>query len=427
MNQEWERDREGYEEEIDLRELFSVILKWKWMIVMVTIASVVVAGLVSFFVLSPIYESKTVLMAVTASEKLNYQKVSDENLEGVVNTISRLPEMTLNTYLGQLKNTALMEAVLKSTGLDKAGYTPNMIQSTIKGNIVKDTNLIEVTVSHTDPVIAALIANTLSEEFVKFISEKNRTRTNQSLVLLQEQIKISESELALANQSLMDFNRSGRSIKLIEEELNTAIDNLVKYKSLLTQTRIDKDQSQAAYNKLEESLINTPAYIIDGSDTVPNPVYTNLMDELNKKQIELTEHDASMTAIINEINYLEEDIKYLQTELTEKKMEEEKILREVRRLEHSHELFTDRIAQNQVLQSLDIGENSILIMQPATEQYTPVKPNKKLNMAIALILGLMIGIFLAFILELFDNYIKTPEDVAKHLDLPVIGSIPESD
>ena len=54
-----------------------------------------------------------------------------------------------------------------------------------------------------------------------------------------------------------------------------------------------------------------------------------------------------------------------------------------------------------------------------------VKPRPKLNMAIAGVLGMMISVFLIFMLEYMDNTIKTPEDVARHLDLPVIGMIPK--
>lgn len=55
----------------------------------------------------------------------------------------------------------------------------------------------------------------------------------------------------------------------------------------------------------------------------------------------------------------------------------------------------------------------------------PVSPNVLLNIAIAGVLGLMLGVFLAFLLEFLDNTIKTPEDVEKYLNLPVLGSIPK--
>ena len=53
----------------------------------------------------------------------------------------------------------------------------------------------------------------------------------------------------------------------------------------------------------------------------------------------------------------------------------------------------------------------------------PVKPNKMLNIAIAFVVGLMTSIGLAFLLEYLDKTIKTDQDVARKLGLPVLGSI----
>ena len=68
-------------------------------------------------------------------------------------------------------------------------------------------------------------------------------------------------------------------------------------------------------------------------------------------------------------------------------------------------------------------ENVQVIDEAEPSEY-PVSPRPMLNIAIAAILGLMLGIFLAFLLEMLDNTIKTPEDVEKYLGLTVIGSIP---
>lgn len=48
-------------------------------------------------------------------------------------------------------------------------------------------------------------------------------------------------------------------------------------------------------------------------------------------------------------------------------------------------------------------------------------------MVIAAVLGLMVAIGLAFILEHLDDTVKTAEDVRKHLGLPVLGNIPQMD
>lgn len=54
----------------------------------------------------------------------------------------------------------------------------------------------------------------------------------------------------------------------------------------------------------------------------------------------------------------------------------------------------------------------------------PVSPNKKMNIAIAFLLGLMVSVGLVFLLEYLDNTYKTKEQLEKELELPVLGVIP---
>lgn len=54
----------------------------------------------------------------------------------------------------------------------------------------------------------------------------------------------------------------------------------------------------------------------------------------------------------------------------------------------------------------------------------PVSPNKKMNIAIAFLLGLMVSVGLAFLLEFLDNTFKSKDQLERELDIPVIGVIP---
>lgn len=67
----------------------------------------------------------------------------------------------------------------------------------------------------------------------------------------------------------------------------------------------------------------------------------------------------------------------------------------------------------------------IQIMDKPQLPSAAVKPNKKLNLAIAFLIGLMSSVGLTFVLEYLDKTIKSEEDVARYLDLPVIGIIPK--
>lgn len=52
-----------------------------------------------------------------------------------------------------------------------------------------------------------------------------------------------------------------------------------------------------------------------------------------------------------------------------------------------------------------------------------MKPQPLLNIAIALVVGLMAGVGLSFLLEYLDNTIKSEQDIEKLLELPVLGAI----
>ncbi|WEG13381.1 Wzz/FepE/Etk N-terminal domain-containing protein [Pullulanibacillus sp. KACC 23026] len=78
------------------------------------------------------------------------------------------------------------------------------------------------------------------------------------------------------------------------------------------------------------------------------------------------------------------------------------------------------------IQSLMKVDNvSILSKASIAEHASPVKPNLKMNVAIGFVVGLMISIGLAFLLEFLDKTIKTEEDIERYLELPVLGAITE--
>lgn len=79
--------------------------------------------------------------------------------------------------------------------------------------------------------------------------------------------------------------------------------------------------------------------------------------------------------------------------------------------------------QNEIPAIMNVDNVSILSVADVSENPSPVKPNPVLNMSIAFVIGLMVGVGLAFLIEYMDNTIKTEQDIEKHLGLPVLGII----
>ena len=74
-------------------------------------------------------------------------------------------------------------------------------------------------------------------------------------------------------------------------------------------------------------------------------------------------------------------------------------------------------------QRLYPSEN-VQIMDEAQIPRNPIKPQKALNVVIAFVMGLMVSVGLAFLLEYLDTTIKTAKDIENYLGLSVIGTIP---
>jgi len=68
--------------------------------------------------------------------------------------------------------------------------------------------------------------------------------------------------------------------------------------------------------------------------------------------------------------------------------------------------------------------DSVSVVDQAAVPDQPIKPKKTLNVLIAFVVGLMVAVGLAFLLEYLDNTIKTANDVEHVLGLPVLGIIP---
>lgn len=84
---------------------------------------------------------------------------------------------------------------------------------------------------------------------------------------------------------------------------------------------------------------------------------------------------------------------------------------------------TAKVFQEEIVKIMNVDNVSILSSAVVKDNPSPIKPKPVLNMAIALVVGLMAGVGLAFLLEYLDNTVKTEQDIEQYLGLPVLGAI----
>lgn len=72
-------------------------------------------------------------------------------------------------------------------------------------------------------------------------------------------------------------------------------------------------------------------------------------------------------------------------------------------------------------------DERLVLLDPAVPPDSPVSPRATLEIPVAAFLGLLVGVGLAFALEMFDRRIRDEASVERRLGLPVLGVIPHID
>lgn len=149
---------ENTEYEIDLREIFEMLKKRWLMIVSITLVAATLSGVISFFVLTPQYETSTTLIVSYRPDQSSLMTYTE----------LQMSQKLVATYSQIVKSDRIAEAVIDKLDLD---LTAAQLNSKVSVSQLGDTEILKITVKDEDPELAALIANTESEVFQKEINE----------------------------------------------------------------------------------------------------------------------------------------------------------------------------------------------------------------------------------------------------------------
>ncbi|WP_433745246.1 YveK family protein [Falsibacillus pallidus] len=140
------------EETISLKELMETLRKRIWLIISITVVAAIVSAVVSFYVLTPIYQASTQLL-------VNQSK--DQNAMYNTNEVQTNLQL-INTYNVIMKSPVILEKVIQNLDLD---MTVSQLNSKISVQSEKDSQVVNVSVQDPDPALAADIANSTALVF----------------------------------------------------------------------------------------------------------------------------------------------------------------------------------------------------------------------------------------------------------------------
>lgn len=426
------------EEEIDLREYIDVIVRrWKW-IAGIALAAVVTAAIVSFLVLVPIYEAKAGVVIVKSKSEISfepkYRTLTEEELARAGDVASR--RKALEALVESSSVAAEVMAKLGST------LEPEEREvSTLLGMVETETNgdLIGIKVRGKDPRKVAAIANAWGEAYERYVNELYGGRP-QPLGSIQAQEAEAKRTYQEAEEALAKF-LGDNQIDILAREIEAKKGTLSDYyatkrgldrliadaKALRAQLREGASSSPMA-NSLSILLLQANAFMastglpLQPSTSLPLQPSTNLPLQLQLSLGQMASLEGSageqiqgldtliavlearrgeVQALIGEMS-LQREILQLQEQL-EREQARQRELTQARDLAwETYQTLARKEAEVQV--ATQVTDTEVRFAVPAVEPKHPVAPKKKLNIAIAGVLGLMVGVFGAFAMEYFEGW-----------------------
>lgn len=415
-------------EDMNLRQYVEILWRGRALIVGAVVIAIILGGVWSFVLLKPVYEATATLQV---TQPVSKTAVSEEiGLQALLNSISRQPQMTMETYRQELINLYLLKRVVNRLGLN---VSPATLVGAIRVTVPRDTNLLVVEVKYGDPAIAASIANTLVSEYVDFLDELNQQQIRQSTDYMAQQMKVQASKLNGANEDLKSFLEQPRGVDELQQEIRTKITLLTEYKRDLVDVDVDRSALLGSTSKAEAELsaqpevLTTTRSIIDDpylqglaselgrldvlqvshlkmENQEVNPTYVSLNSLVANSRVQIASLSARQKALLTAVAQTEKELEGLRVELAGKQLVQNQLGQKVKLLETTYELLSKQYEETRISESAKVAQTDLIIVSHAFEDLTPIGPHRILNTAVAAVMGLLIGVLGVF----FDHAWRTP-------------------
>ena len=328
--------------------------------------------------------------------------------------------------------------------------------SRLKIEPVRNSRIVKIHIDSYDPELAAKASNALATAYIESNLESRFIMTQQAKEWLTGQLDDLKAKVERADEVLEAFGSKHGIISLDDKE-NITMQRLTELNDVLAKVESERMAKEALYRqtKEKESIESLPA-ILDNKligDLNQNYIqletqYSKLLEtfkpdypemaRLKKQMVSIQKRiDAEMVRVIDSIkNDYEfslrkeslirtafEQQKAKAVEMRGKAIQYNILKREADTNKELYKSLLQRMKETGV--SAAMTASNIQIVDRAELPTVPYKPNKKLNLLLAAVVGLFLGVGLAFFFEYLDNTVKTPEDVEQLIQLPSFGMIPE--
>jgi capsular exopolysaccharide synthesis family protein len=328
---------------------------------------------------------------------------------------------------------------------------------------VKGSQLVDIQIYHTNPQVAADRVNVVAA-YIGFLNDTKFESLRVDQNWYSSRLDDARIDLDQANQALQDFyerqgllrggtNEGGASLQ--QRKLESALGNQATAQSTRQRLeRVYRDISNARNGQgILENITDLEsrgvvrklkATVIDARQNFSSlaqrygPKHPRWIDAKTRLESSELEFKAELEQVANSVvaDYRRAVVAE-NTYIGEVESSKSEIRALDRNLAEQQKLQDSVTTAKAIFERLQSGEattgmlgtgaqrTNVTIIERARPLYSPVRPDKRRMVMMAVSIGLLLGIGLAFLLNHLDNTFKGPEDVERRLGLVVLGSLPK--
>lgn len=462
--------------EIDLRKIWSAV--WRNRLLIIAVLAVALAlGVLHLFVTSPTYRA-------TASVEIANQPVKVLGTEDFQQVNGQQEtDRLLQTQIDILKSRALAERVaeglnltaderfLRSAGVvPKPGQLREQVISTLQENLIvslpRNSRVVPIGFENTDPDIAARVANSYADSLIAGNLQRHFDSSAYSKEFLQNQLTLTKARLEQSERGLLNY---ARSVGLVDPSAGAADPNSPtgnSPRSLASANLVDLNQSFAAAKAARiqaegrwREAQATP--VMSLPEVLSNPAVQQMVQkraelqsayqqELQHRQREhpsVKRTAAAIAELDRQIGSIASSVRNsIRNQYLTAAKQESQLAGAVGQLKGAtlaeqslgirynilkREVDTNRQLYDGLLQrfkevSAEAGvtSNNISVVDRAEPPLLPVSPDPLLNLALALLGGLIVASLAVAAIEMFHDGVRAPDEVEQMFGIPALGVVP---
>ncbi len=345
------------------------------------------------------------------------------------------------------------------------------------------TNLVEITARGNDPRLAARRANALATEYIDYTLYGLREEARHVRLFIEEQLAKLEQELDSAEARLQRFKEE-EGILVLSTAAEAISSRLANLESQRAKAVAERAEARMLAQKYLDELKGSGFYeeykrIISNPEISTNPLVAQLKQRITQLQMQraqlsseygpshpkivaldraiqeaerelqraleaslkygpsaddpvyqmlitgIVEAEARKQALEGKIQALDQLIAETQKQMRNFPSKEVRLAELERRVSVTREIYNtllDRLQEARIAEASKTSDAKVI--DYAHPPRGPISPKPKKDLVLWTVIGLLLGILGAFVLEYLDNTVKTSKEVEKILGMPVLGLIP---